>query len=264
VRRTAVARPPRAIFYGTAGIGKSTFAAAFPAPIFIQTEEGLDAIDADAFPLAQSFADVMDAIGVLANEEHSFRTVAIDSLDWCERLIWARVAADNGVKSIEDIGYGKGYKMALSYWRDLIDGLDYLRDHKGMVFTGIAHHKIKRFDDPLTDPYDRYMLDLHDGAAAMLIEWCDVLGFINFRVSTMKAEVGFNQKVTRAVGGGDRMIYTQERPGWQAKSRWKLPDQMKLDYATYDAALNAAMLAAIPAPIPPVDERVDQTTQQQA
>jgi len=43
------------------------------------------------------------------HEEHEYKTVVIDTLDWCERLIWQEVANDNGVEVVGDIGYGKGY-----------------------------------------------------------------------------------------------------------------------------------------------------------
>jgi len=52
-------RPPRLLIYGTEGIGKSTLAAQAPAPIFILTEDGLDQIECDSFPLARSFEDVL-------------------------------------------------------------------------------------------------------------------------------------------------------------------------------------------------------------
>ena len=52
---------------------------------------------------------------------------------------------------------------------------------------------------------------------------------------------GFNQKKTRAVGAGERVLHTQERPGWVAKSRWPLPDTMPLDYEAFSTALATAM-----------------------
>lgn len=245
LKKTGVARPPRIVVYGTHGIGKSTFAAQAPNPVFIQTEEGLDAINVTAFPLCQSFEEIMEAIGSLAEEDHDFGTVVIDSADWAEQLVHKRVAKDNNVNTIDAIGYGRGYKAAADYWKQILEGLDHLRSAKNMQVILLAHTQVKRFDDPLADPYDRYQLDLHHGSASLIAEWCDILMFANQQYSTIKSDVGFNQKVTRAVGNGNRVLYTQERPGWQAKSRWPLPDQLPLDYAKFAEALGTSMNTVI-------------------
>lgn len=241
LRKTGVARPPRLVVYGTHGIGKSTFAAQAPNPVFIQTEEGLDAINVTAFPVCQSFEDIMEAIGALASEDHEFNTVVLDSADWAENLVHKKVAQDNNVATIDAIGYGRGYKAATDYWRQILDGFDHLRAAMDMQVILLAHTQVKRFDDPLADPYDRYQLDLHHGSASLISEWCDILCFANQQYSTIKSDVGFNQKVTRAVGTGNRVLYTQERPGWQAKSRWPLPDMLPLEYPKFADALGAAM-----------------------
>ena len=241
LKKTGTARPPRIVLYGTHGIGKSTFAAQAPDPVFIQTEEGLDAVSATAFPLCQSFDDILECIGVLASENHDFQTVVLDSADWAEQLIQKRVAQDNNVKTIDAIGYGRGYKAAADYWRQLLDGFDHLRTDKNMQVIMLAHSQVRRFDDPLADPYDRYQLDLHHGSASLVSEWCDIMMFANQQYSTVKSDVGFNQKVTRAVGSGNRVLYTQERPGWQAKSRWPLPDTLPLDYGKFAEALGNSM-----------------------
>ena len=245
LKKTGVARPPRIVVYGTHGIGKSTFAAQAPNPVFIQTEEGLDAINVDAFPRCQKFEDILECIGVLASEKHEFNTVVIDSADWAEQLVHKRVAKDNNVATIDAIGYGRGYKAATDYWKQILEGLDHLRSAKNMQVVLLAHTQVKRFDDPLADPYDRYQLDLHHGSASLISEWCDILMFANQQYSTVKSDVGFNQKITRAVGNGNRVLYTQERPGWQAKSRWPLPDQLPLDYAKFAEALGTSMNAVI-------------------
>ncbi len=56
------AAPRRVMVYGVHGIGKSTFGAMAPNPIFIQTEDGLGNLDCARFPLAEAFDDVMAAI----------------------------------------------------------------------------------------------------------------------------------------------------------------------------------------------------------
>lgn len=241
LRKTSVVRPPRAVVYGTHGVGKSSFAAQAPNPVFIQTEEGLDALDVTAFPLARSYEEVMEAIQSLYSEDHEFKTVVLDSADWLEKLIFKQVAVNNKVANIEDIGYGKGYGFAVDLWHNIMEGFDLLRNEKNMGVIMLAHTQVKRYDDPLTDSYDRYMLDLHKSGASIISEWCDLLMFANYRVPTVKSDLGFNQKKTRAVGVGERMLYTQERPGWVAKSRWPLPDTLPLDYETFSTALTTAM-----------------------
>ena len=47
--------------------------------------------------------------------------------------------------------------------------------------------------------------------------------FANYRISTVKADVGFNKKLTRALGSGERVLHTAERPAFLAKNRYGLP-----------------------------------------
>jgi len=241
LRKGSVVRPPRIILYGTHGVGKSSFAAQADKPVFIQTEEGLDALNVTAFPLARSYDEVMESIGALYSEDHDFGTVVLDSADWMEQLIFKQVAVNHKIANIEDMGYGKGYTFAVELWRNVMEGFDLLRNEKNMQVIFLAHSQVKRFDDPLTDSYDRYTLDLHKGGSAIISEWCDLLMFANYRVNTVKSDVGFNQKKTRAVGAGERVLHTQERPGWVAKSRWALPESMSLDYETFATELAKAM-----------------------
>ena len=68
-----------------------------------------------------------------------------------------------------------------------------------------------------------------------------MLAFANYNVATVKEELGFKQTRNRALGAGTRVLHTQERPGWVAKSRYPLPDTMQLNYEAFSTALAAAM-----------------------
>ena len=144
---------------------------------------------------------------------------------------------DNNWSSIEEPGYGKGYIAALGLWRQYLDGLNALRDERGMTVIQIAHTDIKRFDSPEHEPYDRYVIKLHARASALLQEHSDAVLFANYRISTVKSDVGFNKKVTRALGSGERVLYTAERPAFLAKNRYGLPDMLPLDWQAFAAAM---------------------------
>jgi len=233
VRSGRHSRPRRVLLYGTQGIGKSTFASCATKPIFIQTEDGLGEIDCDKFPLATRFDQVMKDLEALYTEEHPYRTVVVDSLDWLERLIWEEVCQEKAVGSIEDIGYAKGYVFALTYWKTFLEGLAALRSDKSMTVVLIAHARIERFDNPETDPYDRYTPRLHRLASQMVMEWCDEVLFASYKVHTKQTKEGFDRTRTQGIGTGERVIRTMERPAHVAKNRLNLPDELPLDWGAY-------------------------------
>jgi hypothetical protein len=111
----------------------------------------------------------------------------------------------------------------MEFWRQYLDGLNALRDERGMTIVQIAHTDIKRFDSPEHDPYDRYVIKLHTRAAALLQEHADIVLFANYRISTVKADVGFNKKVNRALGSGERVIHTAERPAFWPRTATACP-----------------------------------------
>jgi hypothetical protein len=237
LNRTTALKPPRILIHGVHGVGKTTFAAGAPDPAFILTEDGLGTLDVPHFPLARTFDEVIQALAALYTEEHALKTLVVDSVDWLEPLVHARVCKDQGWSSIEDAGYGKGYVHALDLWRQYIEGLNALRDDKGMTIVQIAHTDIKRFDSPESEPYDRYVIKLHSKASALLQEHSDIVLFANYRISTIKSDVGFNKKVTRALGSGERLLHTAERPAFLAKNRYALPDTLEMSWAAFAEAM---------------------------
>lgn len=237
LRSSTSLSPPRLLLYGVAGVGKTEFAAASPRPVILQTEDGLGRIEATTFGLLRSFDEIMEALGALYTEPHDFETLVVDSLDWLEPLVWQHTARTHNQPDIESFGYGKGYLAALDTWRSFLDGVNALRDERGMGVILIAHAEIKRFDSPETEPYDRYQPKLHRSASALVQEHVDAVLFANYRVSTLKSDVGFNKKVVRGVSGGDRLLHTAERPAFLAKNRFGLAETLPLSWPELAAGI---------------------------
>ena len=230
------AQPPRIMIYGSEGVGKSTFAALAPNPVFVQTEDGLSEIDCSKFPLAKSFDDVVLQLQAVRDEQHDYGTVVIDSLDWLERLVWDRVCADYGVKSIEkaDGGYGKGYIHALTYWRQIVSLLNDIRARKGMAVILIAHAAVERFEDPEHAAYDRYTPRLHKKACSLVCEWVDAVLFASRR---MRVDSTTGKAAPVGADGGERILRTNGSPACIAKNRFGLPTELPLSWSAFVEAL---------------------------
>ena len=228
-------RPPRLIIYGSEGVGKSTWGAKTPNPIFIQTEDGLAHITTSKFPLCTDLDEVIAQLEAVRDEEHSFQTLVVDSLDWLERLIWDRVCQEFGVRNIEkaDGGYGKGYSHALTHWRKVIALLSEIRDRRNMAIVLIAHSKVERFEDPENAAYDRYSPRLHKHASALLCEWADAVLFATRRIRVDK-EAGKAAPIGK--DGGERIIRAVGSPACVAKNRYGMPEELPL---SWDAVVNA-------------------------
>lgn len=215
--------PQKVVVYGVPGVGKTTFAGTWPNPVLLRAEDGAGALDIPTFPnLAQSMDDLRMAILALLNGNHGFQTLILDSLDWIEPFVWQAVCAEDGKNSIEDFGYGKGYVKVDAKWQGIQTALDMLRQRKNMHIVAIAHAVPQIFDPPDSEPWMRYGIKLHKRAASLWTEWAEMLLFINYQTRLEKQGEG----KAKAKGSGDRVIFTQERPAWLAKSRWPLPESI--------------------------------------
>lgn len=241
IQTNAEPKPPRILIYGVAGIGKTSFGALAPNPVFLQTEDGLGKIDIPHFPLAKSFQDIMGYLTELAAQDHNYKTLVIDSVGWMEPLVWKKIIEERPknekgvtVKNIEDYGFGKGYLYVLDLWKEYIQAINWLRDNKNMMIIQVAHAQVKKFNNPETEAYDRYEIKLQvnkegKGASPLLQEHSDIVLFANYPTFVKSEDVGFGNERKRAMGAGDRYLYTQERPAFVAKNRYGLPFEIPFD-----------------------------------
>lgn len=233
------ARAQRVIIYGPEGIGKSSFAAQFPEPLFIDTEGSTDNMPVRRLKKPTSYTMLKNELASVKANPTCCKTLIIDTIDWAESLIVDDVCAQHGKNGIEDFGYGNGYTYVreemgrfLNLLQDLIE--------VGINIVLTAHAQMRKFEQPdEMGAYDRYELKLgkktSSQTAPLVKEWADMVLFANYKTVVMTAE-NKNKKAT----GGARVLYTEHHPAWDAKNRHSLPPELPLDYGAIAHIFNVS------------------------
>ena len=234
--KTSITKPPKICIYGQHGIGKSTFASLAPNPIFIPTEDRLDHLGVTAFELCKSFQAVIDCMDFLIKNDTEYKTVVLDSLDWLEQLIFTHICKEQGAKDMGDLKvfpYQRGYNFAEKVWHDdILPRLQYLNSHKKMMIILLAHCAVKRYNDPTREAYDIYDLDLHKKAASKIHEFCDVIGFADYRIIANDG---------KAKGTGESVLFLKKKPAFEAKNSYGLPDSIPFGWSNFAEVLYPAL-----------------------
>lgn len=215
-------RPIIVTLVAEGGMGKTSLAATFPAPVFIRTEDGTASLagrsDVAMFPLAKSSQDVLDAIASLATEDHPFQTLVIDSITQLNTFIEAEViASDPKAKGINQAlgGYGAGNAAVSEKHRQIREWAGALSVQKGMNVVFIAHADSETVELPDSDPYTRYTLRLHKKSVSHYSDNVDLVAFIKLKTFT----TGESDK-KRAHSDGSRIITCYPTPSHISKNRF--------------------------------------------
>ena len=257
-------KPIKAVIYGPEGIGKSTFASKFPAPLFIDTEGSTSRMDVARTDTPSSLAMLMSMLEELSRDNHGYKTLVLDTADWAERLCVQAVCAKNGKSGIEDFGYGKGYTYVYEEMARVLNALTTIWEH-GMNVVITAHAAIRKFEQPdEMGAYDRWELKLVNApkcnVCAMVKEWADMVLFANYK--TYAVSVDKDGKKFKAQGG-ERVMYTTHSPCWDAKNRFDLAPELPFDYsqiAHLFSAQTAQPAVSVPQTKPEPVQQPAQTT----
>lgn len=214
----------KGLIYGVPGIGKSTFCAHAPKPLFLDVEDGIARIDVDKTPHLRSFPEFLEALRWAYSSD--YQTIVIDTVDFLEQLLHQHVCEQNNWKSIEQPGYGKGFSIAQEEWIKTLNIFDsFVAKGKNVLMVG--HDQIKSFSSPDQDAYDRYMIKLNSKSANLIVAKCDFVFFAQHE--TILKEDRVKDDRLRAVGTGKRVLRTSETPAWIAKNRFALQPTIVMD-----------------------------------
>lgn len=231
-----VQRPLKISLYGVDGVGKTSFAAGSPNPVFIATEDGTHHVDVARFPVPRTWLDLVGpegAISYLYSGDHNYQTVVVDSGDWaeslCDQYLVERYMQETNkqIDTVTDIPYGGWKARKVVEFGKLLDYLSILVRERGMHVILISHTNIKRFDDPEREAYERYEIKLFSENAAKVREWSDYNLFINYDTHLATKGEGFHERQIGA-SHGKRLLLSRRRAAYDAKARYPIPERLTL------------------------------------
>lgn len=247
ITKGKIASAQKVVIYGPEGIGKSTFAAQFPEPLFIDTEGSTKQLDIARMDKPTSWEMLSNQIAYAKANPGICKTLIIDTIDWAEQLCIDSICAAYQKKGIEDFGYGNGYVYEKEEFGRFLNSLEELVE-KGINVVLTAHAQLRKFSQPdEIGEYDRWELKLGKKTGSQISplvkEWADMVLFANYK--TVAVATDKEGKKFKAQGGG-RVMYTQHHACWDAKNRHGLANELPFDFSQIAHIFASSTIAAAP------------------
>lgn len=198
------------LFYGDPKSGKTSTAVQFPKHLLLAFEKGYAAIPgAMAKPINRwgEFVEVMRELRNEATKEH-FETVIVDTADIAYELCESYICNREGVDSIGDIGYGKGYSMVAEEFDSKMREITQL----GYGLVLISHSIDKTFTDENGNEFNQIVPTLPKKANTIVSRMCDI--------------IGYSRSVETEGGNLETRLFMRGTPRYVAGSRFRdIPSQ---------------------------------------
>lgn len=248
-----VDRPVIVTICGDSGLGKTTLAAAFPKPIVIRAEDGLQGVPAalrpDALPVIHKEEQLWEQIMALLQEQHDYQTLVIDSVTALERLFIQHVIESDPKKprTINQAlgGYGAGLQAVAGIHQRVRKACGLLNERKNMHIVFVAHADTETVELPDQDPYTRYSLRLGKKSVAPYVDDSDVVGFL--KLETYTTGDGDRKK---AISDGTRILVTYATAANVSKNRFGITEALIVKQGENPLAPFIPMLNQTPTPTP--------------
>lgn len=229
-----VDRHPIITITGEAGMGKTSLAAAFPKPIVIRFEDGLQSIPVDsrpdAFPVVTHVEDCWKQLTALIKEEHEYKTLIVDSITAADTF-FGNWIVENDPKQPKTLaqamgGYGAGYQALSSMHGRLRKAAGILND-KGMNIVFIAHSETNTIELPDADPYTRYDIRMQKKSVSHYVDNVDLVGYLKLETFTM----GDGER-KKAISDGTRILVTYATASNISKNRYGISEDIIVSQGT--------------------------------
>lgn len=212
------------LVYGATKIGKSTWCSHADRAVFLSTEPGLNSLEVFQVPI-RSWDELLAACGEIAEGNHEFRTVILDTVDNAYRMCAEHVCRKFKIEHESDLGYGKGFALINNEFQRVLNKLAfmpyglYLISHSQDVEIETRTGKYTKTVPTLPEKARKIVLGLVD-----MVLYCDI-----------ETAAGPDGKIAAR-----RVMRTKPSLNYEAGDRTgRLPEVIDLDYTKFIEAFNA-------------------------
>tara|TARA_R100000278_G_scaffold42072_1_gene37111 strand:+ start:9280 stop:9954 length:675 start_codon:yes stop_codon:yes gene_type:complete len=210
-RKAISVNPSTLLLYGAPKVGKTTMLSQLDDCLIIDTEKGSRMIEGYIQEVNSRDELIETLIAIKESKDVKYKYIAIDTIDkvaeWAER----RVCEEEGVNSIADLAFGKGYGLVREKVAKTISHFKEVAEH--LIIIG--HRKVAYAvteGNPIVIPES---LDLTGKLKNVIMAGCDAIGYV-YRDDKENLMVSF--KANDSIEAGSRCPHLK---GQEVKFEWK-------------------------------------------
>jgi hypothetical protein len=221
------------VIHGSGGVGKTTIAAQVAEKhdgVIVLGEDGLSPLgfeDIPRTPVVESWADFQDMLETFALEDHSYRTVVIDTMDAMMPILQDHVVNKYYDGSISKANAFKAMYTEMAMEFNKVLTVLKMIQNKSINIIILVHSVVDTYRAPDSEPFQKFSLNLPGGAktslASMLYDYADNVLFA-------RRDVLVSEKKGKSAG---RVLMTEWEPAYDAKTRTEAPAKLPLSYDAY-------------------------------
>lgn len=197
------------LLYGQPKTGKTTTAAQFPQALLCAFETGYLAIPGVMAQPVNKWSEFKQILKQLNSDQarQQFKNVIVDTVDIAYDLCEKYVCNQNGVSTVGDLAYGKGYALAKKEFDEALRRIPQM----GYGLVMISHAQDKTFKDENGEEYQQIVPTLANQPRLVVDRMSDIIGYAHpFQEEDGTVHTTLFMRGTPRFVAGSRFKYTPD------------------------------------------------------
>ena len=197
------------LLYGQPKTGKTTTAAQFPQALLCAFETGYLAIPGVMAQPVNKWSEFKQILRQLDSDQarQQFKNVIVDTVDIAYDLCEKYICNQNGVSTVGDLAYGKGYALAKKEFDEALRKIPQM----GYGLVMISHAQDKTFKDENGEEYQQIVPTLANQPRLVVDRMSDIIGYAHpFQEEDGTVHTTLFMRGTPRFVAGSRFKYTPD------------------------------------------------------